>query len=102
MKPDVLWNDNTKSNFLEDLKSFAMSLDFYEINMNLEDSNDKCVYFTNGNYELTSVKNEGAFKCPHCGAKEFEVMEGELQGKPAIGLCCIKCETYGAVFPNGM
>ena len=28
---EIIWNDKPKSNFLEDLKSFASSLDYYSI-----------------------------------------------------------------------
>lgn len=97
-----MWKDEPSSNFLYDLRSFAMSLDYYELKFDLEDSKDKYVYLNNGKYEITSKCDDGAFKCPHCSSETFEVLEGEFQGKPALGLCCTNCNTYGAVFPSGM
>ncbi len=102
MKPEIIWNDSPKRDFIRDLRSFAMSLDFYELSFNLEQSFEKYVSFENGQYRFSEKKTEKTFTCPFCGEHAFEALEGELKGKPALGLCCINCETYGAVFPNGM
>lgn len=101
MKPEVIWSDTPELG-LDDMRSFARSLDFYEAAIDLDRPNGNYVYIGDGAYQITPNKKAGAFKCPHCGAEEFEVLEGEFQGKPALGLYCRKCETHGAVFPYGM
>ena len=103
MEVEILWNYDTTRNFLEDLKSFANSLDDYQIVWDLTKADEeKFVYLKEGSYEVSFEKKLNAFKCPKCEAESFEVMEGKLVGKPALGLCCLNCEGYGAVFPNGL
>lgn len=103
MQAEVLWNNDTTRNFLEDLRSFARSLDFCQIHFDLEKLNEsKYVYLQNENYEVSLERKPNAFKCPNCEKTSFEVMEGELGDKFVLGLCCSNCNTYGAVFPNGM
>jgi hypothetical protein len=103
MKPEILWNYDKTRDFLEDLKSFAKSLDFWQINCDLERVDDTCyVYVKNGDYEFSFEPKEAAFQCPNCNEVKFSVLEGELKNNPAIGLACLNCETYGAVFPNGL
>lgn len=100
---EVLWNDNPKTDFLQDLKSFALSLDFYQISFDLEQPNEnKYARVENCSYEILSTPEHANFKCPVCENVTFEVMEGVFNGKATLGLCCVDCETYGAVFPNGM
>lgn len=55
-----------------------------------------------GEYEILSEGNEKVFGCPNCGEHTFEIMEGELNQKAVLGLACLSCDTYGAVFPNGL
>ena len=103
MKPEILWNNDITRDFLNDLKSFAMSLDNYQIVWDLENSNEKkYVWIKDSEYEILSEQNQNSFKCPVCENTVFDVMEGEFQGKPVIGLACRSCETCGAVFPDGM
>jgi len=103
MQTEILWNNDTTRDFLEDLKSFAQSIDFYQIHFDLEKlDEEKHVYLKNGNYEISFEQKLDAFKCPNCEKTSFDVMEGELGDKFVLGLCCINCETYGAVFPSGM
>jgi hypothetical protein len=92
-----------KRDFLQDLKSFAASLDFYQITFDLERPDEKkYVQIKNGEYEISSEQKQDTFKCPVCENVVFEVIEGKFQDKPALGLCCLNCESYGAVFPNGL
>ncbi len=103
MQTEILWNYDAARNFLEDIKSFAQSLDFYQIHFDLEKSEEsKYVYVQNGSYETSFEQKQNAFSCPNCKEMSFEVMEGELGNKFVLGLCCVNCETYGAVFPSGM
>ena len=102
MNTEVLWKSESKEDFLSDLKSFARGLDFYNIRLDVENDRGKFVLIEEGKYEILDVNIDGAFKCPNCGADEFSVLEGDFQGQPALGLACMGCETYGAVFPRGM
>ncbi|MGC2238160.1 MAG: hypothetical protein WA584_18550 [Pyrinomonadaceae bacterium] len=100
---EILWNDNPKTNFLDDLKSFAMSLDNYQISFNIEKSDEsKYLSINNGEYDISCNQKSESFKCPVCKGTKFQIMEGEFQEKPVLGLACLKCETYGAAFPNGL
>ena len=103
MEVEILWNNNPTQNFIEDLKSFANSLDHYQIVWDLTKTDqEKFVYLKDGNYEVLFEQKSNAFKCPNCEACAFSVMEGELNGNPALGLICASCESYGAVFLNGL
>ena len=103
MQAEVLWNNDTTRDFLEDLKAFAQSLDFYQMRWDLEKlDEEKYVYINNGQYEVSFERKHNAFKCPNCEKTSFEVLEGELGDKFVLGLCCSNCDTYGAVFPNGL
>ncbi len=102
MKPEILWKSESTTDFLADLTSFASELDYYEIGFDLETDEGKCILFANDAYEILQEEAEGVFECPECGNKRFEVLQGELDKKHALGLACNQCETYGAVFPNGI
>lgn len=102
MNPEVLWKNEKKKDFMKDLKSFSSGLDFYEISFNLEKGDGKYVVFKNSQYQILEKESKNSFSCPDCGKRKFEVLIGELGGKPAVGLACNNCESYGAVFPNGM
>jgi len=99
---EIIWNNNPKSNFLEDLKSFASSLDYYSIAFDIVKEDGKHIVFENGSYQLVNNASDSSFECPVCSSKSFEVLEGEFEGKSVVGLACLNCETYGAVFPNGL
>jgi hypothetical protein len=78
-------------------------LDSYEIVIDLENPKDgEYVLIENGVYRLLSAPVAGVFECPVCEGNIFDVMEGVLGAKPALGLACAGCDTYGAVFPDGM
>lgn len=52
MKAEVLWHNDSKRDFLQDSKSFAMSLDFYQITFNVEKPDEKkYVQIKDGKYE---------------------------------------------------
>lgn len=103
MAVEVLWNTDATRDFLEDLKAFAGSLDDYKIVWDLTRLDDeKSVYLNDGSYELLYEQKTGAFECPNCRANTFSVMEGILEGKPVLGLCCASCDNYGSVFPDGL
>jgi hypothetical protein len=103
MKTEVLWHNDPKRDFLQDLKSFVASIDCYAVAFDLDKADEKkYVQIKNGGYEILSKQKAEAFKCPVCENAVFEVMKGEFQGKPALGLCCLNCESYGVVFPDGM
>lgn len=102
MEAEIIWNSDSNRDFLADLRSFAMSLDYYQLVFDLTITDEKkYLEIIKGEYEILPERNENVFKCPNCDAEEFEIMEGEIKGKPALGLACLNCETYGAVFPNG-
>ena len=98
---EIIWNDKPKSNFLEDLKSFASSLDYYSI---VFDTRRRWLHITfeNGEYQLLETASESSFECPVCTSKSFDVLEGEFEGKSVVGLACLNCEINGAVFENGL
>lgn len=102
MMKEIIWNDKPQSNFLEDLKSFASSLDFYSIAFDISKEDGKHIIFENGSYKLSENASDSSFECPVCSSKTFDILEGEFEGKPVVGLACLNCETYGAVFPDGM
>jgi hypothetical protein len=62
----------------------------------------KYIKIKNGEYHFLPKREKNVFKCPNCNSEGFEIMEGELEGKPALGLACLDCETYGSVFPKGV
>lgn len=100
---EVWWRNEPTNDFLENLKAFARSLDDYEIVIDLENRKDReYVLIENGDYRLLRAPVAGVFECPVCEGKIFDVMEGVLGAKPALGLACTNCDTYGAVFPDGM
>jgi hypothetical protein len=103
MEVEILWNSDPTRDFFEDLKAFANSLDDYRIVWDLtKTGEEKSVYLKDGSYEILYEQKPDAFECPNCGTNVFEVMEGELNEKPVLGLCCGNCDTYGAVFPRGL
>ncbi|MDG1226186.1 MAG: hypothetical protein P8P11_06505 [Burkholderiales bacterium] len=99
---EVLWNEDKVDNFLEDVKSFAMSLDFYEIRFDVESDSGKQIRVFDGGYEFVAENSEDCFKCPACKETSFEILEGSFQQDPVFGFCCLGCDTYGAVFPCGL
>ena len=99
---EMIWNDKPKSNFLKDLKSFASSLDFYSITFDTDKETGKNIIFENGGYEISYEASNQSFHCPVCKGNSFDILEGEFESKSVVGLACLNCETYGAVFPNGL
>lgn len=98
-----MWQPDKNTDLLGAAKQFAMSLDYWVINLDArEDGNPKTVSVTDMGYEVNPSSEESLFRCPECGGLHFEVMEGEFEGRPALGLVCENCETYGAVFPCGL
>ena len=58
MKAEILWNNDPTRNFFEDLKSFANSLDFYQIVWDLTKTDEKkFVYLKDGSYEISVEQN---------------------------------------------
>ena len=100
--PEVLWNHEKRHDFLRDLRGFCESLDRYQITFNVSDEGGKRVYLREQGYELDYRAGDGAFACPECQRTEFEVVEGDLDGKAVLGLACVSCETYGILFPHGL
>ena len=78
---EIIWNDKPKSNFLEDLKSFASSLDYYSIVFDIGKEDGKHITFKNGEYQLLETASDSSFECPVCTSKSFDVLEGEFEGK---------------------
>lgn len=100
---EVIWRNDPDRDFLEDVKSFAKFLDYYQIRYDLTQENEeKFVYLEDGRYRVSSTGGEGAFPCPDCGKMTFEIIEGDFDAKQALGLCCLNCDSYGAVFPAGL
>ena len=100
---ELIWHNEKARDFLEDLKTFAASLDCYHFDIDLTMPDEgKRLSVANGDYVLDPSSNADNFECPECLAALFDVLEGEFDGKPVLGLCCRSCETYGAVFPNGL
>jgi hypothetical protein len=102
---EVIWSNEQGRDFLADLKSFAQFLDYYQIAYDLtREDQGKFVYLDKGTFRVSFSEEKGAsaFTCPECGKTAFDVMEGDFEGKPALGLCCVNCESYGAVFPAGL
>ena len=102
MKEEVIWKYECSEDFLKDVRDFATSLDFYSINFNLEIEQGKCVCISDGKYQIVGNPDVNTFECPNCGHKTFEVLEGEFEGEEVLGLACLGCETYGAVFLEGL
>lgn len=102
MEPEILWSTADQTDPLPDLKRFVRSLDYSEISIDVEGSNGRYVYLRQDGYDISTSRQAGAFRCPHCGGERFDLMLGDFQGKPVLGLWCQQCETYGAVFPEGI
>lgn len=102
MNIEILWCHEKTDEFLRDVKTFARGLDFYQVAFDLGDDTGKYVVFDNSGYQILQCEHELAFACPYCGEKKFELLIGELHAKPALGLACNNCQTYGAVFPQGL
>lgn len=101
-QPDVLWSGEKGRDFLADIRTFAASLDDYQIVFDALDDRGKFVYVEAGTYSLRRDGGLGAFACPECGHAEFDVMEGWLDEKAVLGLLCLGCETYGILIPDGL
>ena len=100
---EIIWRNGESRDFLTDVKSFARFLDNYQIVWDLtHESRGKFVYLAPGSYRVLDSDEGGAYSCPECGETVFDVMEGKFEGKSALGLFCINCESYGAVFPEGL
>ena len=80
-----------------------MSLDNWAVSLDVRDApSPKTIAVTNTGYQINPPENMEVFECPECSASIFEIMEGEFEGKPVLGLVCQRCETHGAVFPCGL
>lgn len=100
---EVLWVDNPTESFLDNLRAFAESLDWYKISWNVEPAEQgKFLEIREGGYSVSDKETPSCFKCPKCHARRFSILEGEFASKPAIGLACEACETYGSVYPCGL
>lgn len=100
---EILWNHDKTRDFLGDLKAFASSLDFYQIIINVETPDeDHSVIVGDSTYKILSSETAECFNCPERSNERFDILEGEFQDKPVLGLACVKCETYGAIFPQGL
>ena len=100
MNIEILWKKEGTGDFLADLKSFASELDFYQIIFDVESDKNKYLTISNSSYEILDEESNEAFECRTCANKTFEILEGQFQGKPALGLACSRCDSYGAIFPN--
>ena len=100
---DVLWQTDQTKGMLGEVQNFTSMLDEWVVQLDVRHPDDtKRISICDGDYEVNPSSESHLFQCPNCGGREFEVMEGVLDGKPALGLACMKCDTYGAVFPCGL
>ena len=102
---EILWHSEPGRDFLNDLRTFCQSMDCWEMTLDLKAQPGRRIHLDDGDVTISSAEvplSPSSFRCPDCEKTEFDVVEGELEGKVVLGLACLNCNSYGILASEGL